>query len=249
MTAFFNYFDFHSIETIALRPSSPELSVSTGVQEFFAALASSCSRNSIHGIYIQWVPSGLPPRDIARLQPLRMDEFRPLLQFHRLQKLTLSIPRPLVLEDAMLLAMADAWPHLSDLYLTIHGPWHSGSYITPMAFIALLERCPKLERLNIPMDFSAIDYADFDPLSIDVLRIQDRTGALAELTELVLGPYRIAHPRSIARFLSAVLPDSARIYMMFNVLPEEEAGRGASFRQTIECMQQMVKERMEQCGE
>ncbi|KAH7905113.1 hypothetical protein BJ138DRAFT_1018166 [Hygrophoropsis aurantiaca] len=256
MTAFFHYCDFHSIETIALScpgwlsPFPGQLEISAGVQEFFAALASSCSHNSIRDICIRW---GEPDYDrlthIVGFQPLGLDEFRPLLQLHKLQKLKLFIPRPMILEDATLLAMADAWPHISTLLLTesgwYNGPWHSSSYITPLTILSVLERCPKLERLTVRIDFSAIDYADFDPLSIDVLRIQDCKGALAKLTWLDLGPYIFAHPRAIARFLSAVLPDSARICMLFSAFGDEQAPHDASFRQTIKYMRQMQREKGE----
>ncbi|KAH7903035.1 hypothetical protein BJ138DRAFT_1184600, partial [Hygrophoropsis aurantiaca] len=50
MTAFLNYFDFHSLEEIYITSSRP--SVATGTRAFYAALAASLSRESIRKIGI-----------------------------------------------------------------------------------------------------------------------------------------------------------------------------------------------------
>ncbi|KAH7905732.1 hypothetical protein BJ138DRAFT_1164222 [Hygrophoropsis aurantiaca] len=211
MAAFLNCFDFHLVEEIGLSPENPSSSLTMGTQEFFTALASSLSPSSIRNmaIYDQFRAS---PRVLAARHPLGIHELRPLLQFRRLQALFLTIPYLIVFDDALLLEMADAWPHLTTLCLNRRGLWSSGSRITPLTFIELLERCPELEALSIPLDFSAIDCVDFDPLGIGALRNQDRKRA--KLKELCLGPYMVIHPQAIARFLAAVLPDASDIHML-----------------------------------
>ncbi|KAH7903984.1 hypothetical protein BJ138DRAFT_1167282 [Hygrophoropsis aurantiaca] len=202
VTAFLNYFDFSMMEKIHV--SAPHPSQSMEIQEIFATLASSQSCDTIRDISImdRFHAFRSP---LTVLHPLGMHELRPLLQFSRLQRLRLSVECPIALEDAMLIAMATAWPHLSLLYFNYDGPWHPGSHITPLAFVKLLECCPKLERLGILMDFSAVDYDDFDPWSIEDIRTQNRKGSSFSMLELKA--YRIVHPHAVALFFAAVLPN------------------------------------------
>ncbi|KAH7904002.1 hypothetical protein BJ138DRAFT_45042 [Hygrophoropsis aurantiaca] len=218
--------------------STPRRSAPTGTQKFYVALASSLSRESIREIAIT-DESRASASDLAASYPLGIHELRPLLRFDGLQYLNLSVQRSIVFDDAMLLALADAWPHILVLNLNNYGHRHSSSGVTPLAFITLLARCPKLKQLRIiPLDFSTIDSqtADFDPLSIDALRIQGRKGALAELTELWLDSYRIVYPDAVAKFLSAVLPNLAGIYM-FN----SKSGMPASHGDAVACRQSFYK--------
>ncbi|KAH7903736.1 hypothetical protein BJ138DRAFT_1107423, partial [Hygrophoropsis aurantiaca] len=171
-------------------------------------------------------------------------ELRPLLQFDGLHSLDLSADHPFLLDDASLLAMADAWPRLVSLDLGRY----SGAGVTPPAFITLLERCPELKRLTIPLDFSAVDVHDFDPLPIGALRTHGALAGLAGLAGLELGPYRIAHAHAVAGFLNAVIPDRANITMLSSDFDEERTCR-QSFRQTIKYLYQMRGEKKEQHGQ
>ncbi|KAH7903495.1 hypothetical protein BJ138DRAFT_1120326 [Hygrophoropsis aurantiaca] len=208
VTALLNNFEFHLMEDV--RITSHYTSPSTSMQGFFAALASSSSHKTIRCITVYDELRGLGP-DLTRFE-LGFYELRPLLQFEMLTYLNLRFVGLIILEDATLLKMADAWPHITSLHLNGRGPWHPGSHINPLTFIKVLERCPKLDELNVPMDFSAVDYVDFDPWLLDDLRNQDRKRA--ELSLLWLGPYIAVHPHAVAKFLAAVLPRLADIKML-----------------------------------
>ncbi|KAH7903337.1 hypothetical protein BJ138DRAFT_1168266 [Hygrophoropsis aurantiaca] len=220
VTTFLNYFDFQLLQNICI--VSPQPSAATGTQAFYTALASSLSRESIRNISI-FDEYCTATSDPAGFNPIGIHELRPLLRFDGLQNMTLGFQRSILLDDAT--------------------RWHSSSCITPPAFITLLERCPKLKWVTLPLDFSTVGSqdVDFDPLSIDALRIQDRKGARAELTDLWLGPSGIPHPHAAARFLDALLPITARITMdsgWEEVLEQ-------SFYQTIQCMATLDPRRRE----
>ncbi|KAH7906060.1 hypothetical protein BJ138DRAFT_1130150 [Hygrophoropsis aurantiaca] len=248
VATFLYYFDFHSLKNICITSSCP--SASMGTQAFNDALTSSLSCETIREISI-FDQSSASTSNPAGFHPIGINELRPLLRLDGLKYMSLGVQHPIVLDDAMLLALAEAWPHLVTLHLNQYRCWHAGSHVTPPAFITLLERCPDLEEPSIPLDLSTVDSeaAGFDTtLSPIKASAQDGKGARAELTELWLGPYTITHPHAVARFLDAVLPESARTHMLSS-RSEEVAACDRSFRQTIEYRLQMRKEKREQCGQ
>ncbi|KAH7912522.1 hypothetical protein BJ138DRAFT_1112241 [Hygrophoropsis aurantiaca] len=62
--------------------------------------------------------------------------------------------------------MADAWPDIMTFHLSKDGRWLAGAHATPSGLIALFEPCTKLQHLSLPVDFSTIDSADFDPSTV-----------------------------------------------------------------------------------
>ncbi|KAH7904001.1 hypothetical protein BJ138DRAFT_1167276, partial [Hygrophoropsis aurantiaca] len=127
------------------------------------SLASSSSRN-IRSLRVDgWWPR-IPKESRTEYSPLTKHKLGPLLHFKELQHLSIRIQCSIILNDADLLEMADAWPNL--ITLRLDGYPRPVSRVTPYALVALLDRCPKLNTLSIQVDFSAIDRADFDPSSI-----------------------------------------------------------------------------------
>ncbi|KAH7907179.1 hypothetical protein BJ138DRAFT_1070614 [Hygrophoropsis aurantiaca] len=205
-TAFLNYFtvDLEELNIMIRSPSGSGTDTgATLILDFFAALGSSSPHDapSLQDLTIYDCAPQLHSLGI------RARELRPLLKFHRLQYLDLTLGGPIFINDATLLEMADAWPDLVLLFLN-KDCGQQGSHGTPWGLAGLLERCSKLKRLSLRVDFSTIDRADFDPLGT---AWHHSTGsdahAGAQLEELFLGPFNITHPPAIARFLALILPN------------------------------------------
>ncbi|KAH7903316.1 hypothetical protein BJ138DRAFT_1168306 [Hygrophoropsis aurantiaca] len=163
---FLNYFTF-DLEEIHISFESEPQSTQSLAGYLLEALASSLSRNANYiSVRDRYLYSHYSRQ---RVQLVGIQEFRPLLQFQELQNLDLIFAESIVVDDATLLAIADAWPNISALTLNEDlslRPQFAGSHVTPSAFITFLERCPNLTNLTIPFDFSVIDHANFDPFSI-----------------------------------------------------------------------------------
>ncbi|KAH7903462.1 hypothetical protein BJ138DRAFT_1074085 [Hygrophoropsis aurantiaca] len=145
--------------------------------------------------------------------PLTKHMLGPLLHSKELQELSITIQCSIILNDADLLEMADAWPNITTLRFDGHP--EPISQVTPYALVALLDRCPKLETLTIQVDFSAIDHADFDPSSFVDLVGSHHTRNRRDLRHLHFGSYIIACPDAIAKFLACFTPDQADLWMQW----------------------------------
>ncbi|KAH7903961.1 hypothetical protein BJ138DRAFT_1119880 [Hygrophoropsis aurantiaca] len=237
-TALLKYFDFHLLENIHLSCHYP--TQSTGMLEFLTALASSSSHPILEIIVDHRSRAFIP---VSIRDPIGIHELRPLLQFGKLQRLVLEVQWSFVLNDATLLEMAGAWPHISTLYFNKNGHWDSGSQVTASAFLSLRERCPKLNKTSLPIDFSSVDSPDFDHLSINVSRDERRTASSGQFW---FGPYRIVHPRAIACYLAAILPKAASISMLSVGWDNRDRQEYVeSFKQTQEIYYNMRKVRRE----
>ncbi|KAH7905941.1 hypothetical protein BJ138DRAFT_1118025 [Hygrophoropsis aurantiaca] len=82
------------------------------------------------------------------------------------------------------------------------GRWLPGAPATPSGLVALLQRCTKLDSLALPVDFSTIDSADFDPSTTHYSK-----GLGTQLRNLHLGPLNISNPHAVARFLALIMPN------------------------------------------
>ncbi|KAH7911709.1 hypothetical protein BJ138DRAFT_885301 [Hygrophoropsis aurantiaca] len=186
VTAFVDYFDV-CLENLKLVVKSPAESLSsvTMFQRLSTALGSSSSRDTLRNLTIRHQHTD----GLHDLHPLPGTcEIGPLLQFHRLESLILDLRCPFIFNDATLLAISDTWPNISTLLINRDGPWLSSAYTTPSGLIKLLERCPKLENLSLPVDFSSIDCECLDFAAHTTL---DADSVLARLRNLDLGPFSI----------------------------------------------------------
>ncbi|KAH7911708.1 hypothetical protein BJ138DRAFT_1179323 [Hygrophoropsis aurantiaca] len=235
LIVFLDYFNVHLENLkIALKLPSGSPSPATMIQRLSTALGSSSSRDTLHRLTVRL-------RDLGGSNPPGTTcEIGPLLQFHRLEYLDLDLQCPFIVNDATLLAICGAWPNISTLLINRGGPWLSDSYATPSGLVTLLERCPKLEFLSLPLDFSSIDSddSDSDPMSFAGYKAHD-TGRGARLQDLVLGPFIITHPHAVAKFFATILPGPVRITMRWGEPAEEDdtrphqVGAGWSSTETI----------------
>ncbi|KAH7914045.1 hypothetical protein BJ138DRAFT_1177552 [Hygrophoropsis aurantiaca] len=203
--AFWNYFNVGS-EKIRLLSLGRNPSQPTAVRDLMSALGSSCSRDALGDLAVYNYS-----QDLREAHPLGIRELRPLLKFHRIRSLLLELRDCLiVIDDATLLEMVDAWPNISTLFLNKYGLWEPASHATPSGLIGLLERCTKLKRLSLPVDFSTIDSADFDLSTFSHSR-----DVGAQLEGFDLGPFNIEHPPAIAQFLAHIVPNCVKVSMMW----------------------------------
>ncbi|KAH7907182.1 hypothetical protein BJ138DRAFT_531093 [Hygrophoropsis aurantiaca] len=209
VTAFLNYFKTGSkIMELSFRGRGP--SQAATIRELVAALGSSASRDALHNLTVCDKVSSDP----TGFRPLGIRDLAPLLKFHRLQRLNLDLQCPIIIIDATLLEMADSWPDITSL---------PSSHATPSGLLALLETCANLRNLSLPVDFSAIDSADFDPLEL-----RHSTDLNIHIWELSLGPFNINHPLAVAGFLALVVPSCYEIKMLW---PDVEGGETTIYRQ------------------
>ncbi|KAH7914052.1 hypothetical protein BJ138DRAFT_489052 [Hygrophoropsis aurantiaca] len=210
VTAFLKYFNV-DLEQITLWSQS--LSQATMVRDFITALGLSSSCETLHDLAVYDQEKCCT--DIGFL-PL---ELGPLLRFYRLQHLELDLQCAILINDATLLEIADAWPNISTLLLNADGPWLPGSHATPLGLARLLKRCPQLKFLCLPVDFSSINSVDYDPFSH--MRDLHYRGEGARLRALTLGPFNVSHPHAVARFLAIILPSRANISMRWGDLDDD----------------------------
>ncbi|KAH7908173.1 hypothetical protein BJ138DRAFT_1069309 [Hygrophoropsis aurantiaca] len=207
--SFLTYFalDLDVVSVLFCDPPSP-----SQIGDFLSSLASSPSRN-IRFLSINDIMQIITGRNRTEYQPLTKHKLVPLLQFKELRHLRANLQCSIILNDADLLEMANAWPNIITLELNEHLP--PGSHVNPgpYALVALLDRCPKLSVLSIQVDFSPIDRVDFDPLSI-ADSFDSRHGRNGgNLRSLSFGEYNIINPDAIAKFLACIVPDEACVDM------------------------------------
>ncbi|KAH7911710.1 hypothetical protein BJ138DRAFT_1112958 [Hygrophoropsis aurantiaca] len=140
LTAFVDYFTV-CLENlkITIRSSTGSLPSATMFQCLGTALSSSSSRDTLRNLTIRHQDTDR--FHMYNLRPLAGTcEIGPLLQFHRLESLTLDLHCPFIFNDATLLAISDTWPNISTLLINRDGPWLPSAYTTPSGLIKLLER-------------------------------------------------------------------------------------------------------------
>ena len=77
---------------------------------------------------------------------------RPWMEFGNLRHLCLNIECNVGLTDSEVLALASGWPQLEHLLINEDWGWNSRSGITPGGLIRLLQTCPSLRQLALPLD-------------------------------------------------------------------------------------------------
>ena len=135
------------------------------VNALFTALASRQRTRSLRSITL--IPADFdvswPRFPAAGLDPLATDNhlthdvFRPLTSLCHLRKLVVELGHWFSIDDDDLLSLTRNWPLLEILYLNcqkyVHAhPWRSAKYVTFKGLLSLLECCPNLDQLCLPLD-------------------------------------------------------------------------------------------------
>ncbi|KAI0335753.1 hypothetical protein GY45DRAFT_1292230 [Cubamyces sp. BRFM 1775] len=141
---------------------------------------------------------------------------RPLLDFKRMENLTLYCPCRLTLNDVFLTDMAAAWPELRMLRLACASsliPLHS-SLPSLRVLSTLAARCPRLRTLALCFDATQWttqeDFTKDDELGDIYGELKDRRSA-SRLRTLCTGCSPITSPDSVAPFLSRIFPGLSKV--------------------------------------
>lgn len=123
----------------------------TTTEELFAALATHQRQGSLESITID-----NSHRDVQKVDhhhPVSFDALRPLVRLGRLRELKIILHHGISLDDAQLGIMAVSWPLLEVLKLDPINPrLPMTKYPTLTGLMTLLTSCPKLRRLQLPLD-------------------------------------------------------------------------------------------------
>ncbi|KAI5823318.1 hypothetical protein K523DRAFT_421547 [Schizophyllum commune Tattone D] len=145
---------------------------------------------------LQWQmpPFSLPDPAIT------LNDFAPLLAFHQLCNLTITVPTTLDIADNDLRAMAQAWPHIRTLRL--RGILPSTTRCTLEGLVHLARNCKRLEHITIALSSSTI--------AIPRARPDDAHHALHDL-DVLNSPINPGEITAAAIFLAMHFPQLRRI--------------------------------------
>ncbi|KAG2356082.1 hypothetical protein BDR07DRAFT_476381 [Suillus spraguei] len=126
---------------------------------------------------------------------------QPLFAFRNLRKLDFNSAgcSIVLMDDAVLLEMAKAWPHLEELYISRYSC--SSHTVTPHAFVLLLRHCPHLVSVAVTINRSTIDVHTRPP------DIPHQGFSHNALFIFFSGGSQIRNPTSIAAFISTIAPN------------------------------------------
>ncbi|KAG1776422.1 hypothetical protein EV702DRAFT_349801 [Suillus placidus] len=160
-----------------------------------------CTPNSLR--QVRFSITGHPPdRDTS----FEAAAFQPLFAFRNLRKLDIESKLYYIsvrMDDAALLQMAKAWPHLEELHISRN--CGSRYQVTPHAFVLLLWHCPRLVSLAVAIDWSTIDLYTISP------DIPYQGFSHKALSTLFTRGSEIQNPTAIASFISAIAPNVREI--------------------------------------
>ncbi|KAG2156865.1 uncharacterized protein EDB93DRAFT_1126036 [Suillus bovinus] len=165
--------------------------------DLISRLSNACTHSSLQEVRlsIRVNRSADPEASIGALA------FQPLFAFRNLRVLDFRADNCCIvrIDDASLLQMAKAWPHLEELYISRYS--HSSYRVTLHAFVLLLWHCPRLRSVAVLIDWSTIDVHTIPP------DIPYQGFSQKALTKLFINGWRIENPTSIAAFISAIAPN------------------------------------------
>ena len=189
------------------RPTTDELSA------FLAAFASPQRAHSLQSITIQpcddYDSDESPILDTSMHAYISYDTLRPLIYLSCLRRLAIDIGHWISMDDDEIISLARNWILLEDLELgwsqNDYGcPWRSVKYVTFKGLLSLLECCPRLRDVSLPVDAREV-------------RIGTTTGIMCSrsLRNLSFVDSPIADPLLVAETLARHFP-SAFISARFN---------------------------------
>ena len=135
------------------------------------SLASPPRRSSLQSITLDWEDSLTPDSKFRdNLYVISHDTLRPLAFFHSLRELSVDLINVTSLDDEELVDLAHGWPLLRFLRLVSwNGP--QTKHLTLQGLISLVAICPKLERIDLSLDASAVPASQLDWVCMFVVRL------------------------------------------------------------------------------
>lgn len=179
-------------------------------EEFFVALANSCSRPNL-SIQLKnnsWKAS--VPR-VSTDIIVHAGVLSPLFIFTGLTKLDISLACSFTLSNEQLKAMAEAWPKIEYLQLGSLLGWKTPSNITLDGLLPLVSGCPDLEHLGIVIDASRMPTTSASYLG--------RRPVNSKTTYLQVGDSTIEDPQTVAEFLFQIFPKVTGIGGVWHYAP------------------------------
>lgn len=128
---------------------------------------------------------------------LTYETLSPLTSFQYLSELEITLHNQISLDDDELVSLARCWPSLQILQLNCRAggwPWASAKYPTLRGLLALIEACPDLWNLCLPIDARTVP-TDVSPDMYDTA-----------IRELEVPDGLISEPYLVAAFLRTHLP-------------------------------------------
>ncbi|KAJ7478736.1 hypothetical protein B0H11DRAFT_2424232 [Mycena galericulata] len=193
---------------ISADAEEPTKSVS---REFYATLALHCSHLSLRKIHIGGNGGShtTPSLDRINMYAVGLEVLEPLFSFGNLVHVYLAHPVGFDLDNAGVLAMASAWPHLDTLVLVTSRDRHMDSCVTLEGIYYLAKHCPNLRALQMVFDATVIpELLDHAQTRV----VQER------LSFMGVSSSAIRNPRYISTFLSKIFPQLNRIGTLFEDL-------------------------------
>ena len=164
-----------------------------------------------------------PPAELDELwmhYHLTHDTFRPLIPLCHLRELVVNLGYWFSIDDDDLLSLARNWPLLHVLHLDCQHHvdgyiWRSAKYVTFKGFLSLLEYCPNLHDLCLPLDAREVPVDTGD------------VTCNPALTRIYLSNSPISDPDSVEEILARHFPTVAEIRFSFTLSPYSEEYREA----------------------
>ncbi|KDQ61088.1 hypothetical protein JAAARDRAFT_191205 [Jaapia argillacea MUCL 33604] len=202
----------------------------------FHALAGRCSPTSIRTLSIQ----------ISQLSPLPAiidyHAFHLLFQFRNLASVTLEYVARFDIDDSLLSAMADAWPHLRVFKVSYYSRFFPlGEPRTTLSgLIPLVNKCPQLSTLKLPMD---------TPTTLaEWIKFRKTITSKSLATTVEFDPITVSKAVTVAAIITDMFPNISdpRPYGMFT--SDFSAGPWGKTRRYISAMVQIRKDSCARIG-
>lgn len=171
--------------------------------------------NGYHILSLGGVSTAAPP---PTCHTLTLRDFMPLACFKSLGRIDISINHSIHLDDNDLRSLVSAWPHLYSLSLNDTAGWRVKSGITQIGLIAMLDRCPDLQKLCIALNTDAFIEVPSDREGIENTAL--RTLGLAD--SLIEARATVA----VAAFLSDIFPNLTTIVAWDSVVMSRRLNAG-----------------------
>ena len=173
------------------------------IPAFSAFITALLSRQRIHSLQSVTFHSHHWESDLSQttIHPPFYDMLGPFTCLSLLGELSIHLNDCLPIDDDELVSLARHWPHLWSLRLLTlvpHGyPWDSGKYVTLRGLASLVECCPRLRWIYLPLDARQVP-ADIPHRSMVV--------PLLPVTLIRFVDSPINNPQLVADFLVRVFP-------------------------------------------
>ncbi|KAI0715683.1 hypothetical protein C8T65DRAFT_771143 [Cerioporus squamosus] len=180
------------------------------IPDFFAAIRRQCSPTSLHRLPVN--PDGFPRVDNARRSSavIRSTDLRPLLEFFLMEDFDLAMECHHAYDDAFVLDMTKAWPHLRTFYLSsedycVHDTLPT---LTALAHLAV-HGGPNLTEFGLRFDAVGWIHGpqsnSTGPPDRFYGELQGRAST-SSVSSLFAGISQISWPENVALFLARVFP-------------------------------------------